>query len=107
MSMKIQHKILLFLGLVGVSNYVRKWQSVSRCFCGSSVRWEVVSTDDIFWVCVWVMLILCQLKLLLWDNVCLILHVRATSCVFSCLINELHIKKKMACVLLECEGTQC
>jgi hypothetical protein len=50
MSMKIQHKILLFLGLVGVSNYVRKWQSVSRCFCGSSVRWEVVSTDDIFWV---------------------------------------------------------
>jgi hypothetical protein len=50
MSMKIQHKILMFLVLVGGSNFVRKWQSVSRCFCGSSVRFEVVSPDDIFWV---------------------------------------------------------
>jgi hypothetical protein len=26
------------------------WQLVSRCFCGSSVRFEAVSPDDIFWV---------------------------------------------------------
>jgi hypothetical protein len=48
--MKIQHKTSLFFGWPSGFNFVRMWQLVSRCFCGSSVRFEVVSPDDIFWV---------------------------------------------------------